>query len=1539
MRKVFTYISSALLAVAVLFPSIASAALPQNVVATKSVASESEVSVDLNQTTVPAYMQTNARYGIMSIGDMPKAGFLSPNYRAELNVPQITAPVPVVPLKDNALSTTFINAFVAVSQNMSAFTGSNFIMQFVPTTASTVKRLSSGYVYANGGAFYADGMYYATYYIMNSTTGAITSVYNYVYNTSTWVRTKSTSVLATKGMSTIALCVSYDAVTEKAYGQFYNQDGTGIVFASIDKNFEVTKIADIAQGGQWLTCAFDGKGNLYATQTNGNLLKVSLTDGKTTLVGNTGLVTPFNTSGTIDVRSGAYYMVIIKADASNNPVSTGVYSVNTATAKATHIYDFDGIAQVYGMYVADPIAEDAAPAAVTDITFNYPEGTLDGAIEFNAPATTYDGEAGKGTLSYYVVFGKDTIGNGNAEYGAKVSVPYKFPSAGKKTVSVTAYNLVGKGPSVAATSGWLGADTPKNPAGLKLQNVNDKIVLSWSPVTEAKNLGYMDASKVTYTVSIYSPENEVLVKSQADTSYVYTPADPYEFKTYSFRVAAMYNGLTSTNTSGSITIGRLTPPYYMEFKNTASLNGYTIINANDDNEYWKYSSYGAAILYQNKRASDDYLITPGMYLEGGKNYIISFQARGWADRYFEQFEVFFGDAPTVEGLTQNLSDTVTIQTTVFTPFEYSVKPEKTGVYYFGFHGISPNIDEKGYLVSNGLYINYLSISAPIDDLAPATPELEAIPDTYGAINAKVNVTAPLKNIKGYTMTVLKEVILYRDNVEIKRFSNIRPGEELTYEDLTPKVGINNYSAVAVNNWGEGFKGTCQAFIGYTTPSNVENFVAEETSKEGEVKLTWDAVTTDLNGLKYREGNVTYTIKDKSGKVVVSGLKETSYTVQALAEGECDFVMYNITAVTAKGNSAIAYSNMLPVGPAYKVPFMETFKDGQLYSPLGYEVSQTNMATLSLANDATLTALGVTSYDGDNGFLSYRFWAVGIMANFFTAKIDLAGVKNPAFAIQTYAFLSTATNKVTINPMHLMAREVGSEDWVSIASYDSYDFSTAGWNQLAGSLAQFKDKVVQVGVVMQCNGLTYSLFDAMTVYDAPDYELEAGDIVVPAGFKPNETQDVTVNVTNLGGKKAEGYNVELFVNGESYAKVEGEAIESFTTAQIAIPVTFNPIAPEELEMYAVVNFANDTDKTNNTTAKVVSAMWYPTLPVINDLVAAKNKDVAANLSWSGPVNPMISGAITDSFESYESFGVDKAGDWTFYDGDKSTVYTINGVTVPNLPYTGSYIILDGSYQGLNGSFAAHAGNKTLACFAAQSGANDDWAISPELNGKAQTVSFYAKTYTAQYGNEAFDFFYSTTGNEPKDFLKLGGDKKVPAEWTEYSYDVPEGTKYFAIRCVSEDQFIFMIDDVTYQAAGSEDVKLTIDGYNVYRDGMKVNETLLKSPKYVDTPDEKGLYFYQVTVVYKQYGESAGSNEVDVEITENGGVDAVVASDVTVSTVAGAIVIYGGEGETAQVVTVDGKLINNALLTGETYVSVAPGVYVVKVNETVVKVVVK
>lgn len=135
-------------------------------------------------------------------------------------------------------------------------------------------------------------------------------------------------------------------------------------------------------------------------------------------------------------------------------------------------------------------------------------------------------------------------------------------------------------------------------------------------------------------------------------------------------------------------------------------------------------------------------------------------------------------------------------------------------------------------------------------------------------------------------------------------------------------------------------------------------------------------------------------------------------------------------------------------------------------------------------------------------------------------------------------------------------------------------------------------------------------------------------------------------------------------------------------------------------------------------------------------------------------------------------------------------------------------------------APHSGDKFLCCMAADpefvaSGHNDDWLISPILNGKSQTVSLWAKSLFAGDNNgllEHFEVLGSTTGQETSDFTqKLLDADKVPDSWTQYSVDIPEGVRYFAIHTISADKFMLMLDDIYYQPD-----TIKVAGYRIYRD---------------------------------------------------------------------------------------------------------------------------
>ena len=56
----------------------------------------------------------------------------------------------------------------------------------------------------------------------------------------------------------------------------------------------------------------------------------------------------------------------------------------------------------------------------------------------------------------------------------------------------------------------------------------------------------------------------------------------------------------------------------------------------------------------------------------------------------------------------------------------------------------------------------------------------------------------------------------------------------------------------------------------------------------------------------------------------------------------------------------------------------------------------------------------------------------------------------------------------------------------------------------------------------------------------------------------------------------------------------------------------------------------------------------------------------------------------------------------------------------------------------------------------------------------------------------------------------------------SFDLPEGATHFAVRCTSPMGYMLLVDDITYRPAG-KGAPLEIKGYNIYRDGVKINDT--------------------------------------------------------------------------------------------------------------------
>ncbi|MFA7057756.1 MAG: choice-of-anchor J domain-containing protein, partial [Candidatus Cloacimonadales bacterium] len=189
---------------------------------------------------------------------------------------------------------------------------------------------------------------------------------------------------------------------------------------------------------------------------------------------------------------------------------------------------------------------------------------------------------------------------------------------------------------------------------------------------------------------------------------------------------------------------------------------------------------------------------------------------------------------------------------------------------------------------------------------------------------------------------------------------------------------------------------------------------------------------------------------------------------------------------------------------------------------------------------------------------------------------------------------------------------------------------------------------------------------------------------------------------------------------------------------------------------------------------------------------------------------------DDFEDHRDFILDMPN-WIQYDVDGGDTYGISNVEFENAGAPMSYIVFNpAATTPPITDMIPQSGNKFIASFASSEGENNDWIITPRVViGSTTVVSFYARSYTSDYGLEKFKVKMSLGGDQVENFtytLHQGQTHlEAPTEWTPFHFNVSQlagNTARFAIQCISTDAFILMIDnfriDSTDDGSDNDDV---------------------------------------------------------------------------------------------------------------------------------------
>lgn len=418
------------------------------------------------------------------------------------------------------------------------------------------------------------------------------------------------------------------------------------------------------------------------------------------------------------------------------------------------------------------------------------------------------------------------------------------------------------------------------------------------------------------------------------------------------------------------------------------------------------------------------------------------------------------------------------------------------------------------------------------------------------------------------------------------------------------------------------------------------------------------------------------------------------------------------------------------------------------------------------------------------------------------------------------------------------------------------------------------------------------------------------------------------------------------NGEIVATVPGSAIaaaskKDFTMEYLA---TLDDSAEESIVFSAVIEFAADENTGNNTSEAIsFSVRGNNVNPVAN--LDGENTGSEVILNWE-PVQSVAAPVpgepvtVTDDFESYEPFIVENIGDWSTVDCDGATTLVTPRIPVA-YPHQGEpmawqiFNVVDADVwteETRDNAFGPCSGDQYIICMSADYPAeNDDWLITPRLDGRSHEVSFYAKAAT--YDSEWINVYYSTTDRHPDSFAKLNdGDRIYVSDgWRKYTFTVPNGARYFAVRCIRR-TVMLMVDDFTYNIHDGQPDAATLVGYNIYRNGVKINESPVTEPTFADNSASTGDK-YRVTALYEE-GESAYSPEF---IADMSGVANITETAIRISGGNGEIIIETADSIGYTVYTTDGR----TAATGTTpdRIPAVPGIYIVRAASTVAKVIVK
>lgn len=465
------------------------------------------------------------------------------------------------------------------------------------------------------------------------------------------------------------------------------------------------------------------------------------------------------------------------------------------------------------------------------------------------------------------------------------------------------------------------------------------------------------------------------------------------------------------------------------------------------------------------------------------------------------------------------------------------------------------------------------------------------------------------------------------------------------------------------------------------------------------------------------------------------------------------------------------------------------------------------------------------------------------------------------------------------------------------------------------------------------------FGVKAVYRLTETEISTVELAIS-----NENcHRVTLNVTTNNEVSADGLDVDILNmdNGDLIsAKVQDGkiVIESLPAGKYTLSIE-NPVYDTYREEIVV---SDDVDKN----IELKEHLFLPYNITVD--LTEEGAVYDALVKWNQDLG------FSDSFEDYGDFVTGEFGEWLTVDNDKLPVYPIalgSASNIVSFPGSGDAYnptaiapMVFNPYKTVpamaptDPAIMAPTGDKTVIFFSPQMAQADKWLISP-----AQTIrdgyvwQLTAKAY-AQYP-ETVRFCISTS--QDLDSFTVLDEVELPyEEWTVYTLDLSAyagQTVYLAVNYISTDAFLAQVDDFYVGPSDDSDSMVDVGNvlhYEVYLDGELKGEP--QETQFAFTGLTAGEHTVGIKAVYK----SGVSEMAEYTFNAQSGVGEVEADAFTAVGVSGAVQVTASVPAELTIVDMAGRtLLATEMQEGVKTFAVPAGVYIVRMNEKVMKVMVR